>query len=64
MTFTHITADGAVIHTATGDGSLLWCRDDLRDGSNGISAQRGWAPNSSNQIGQGWNIQPEQQLEG
>ncbi|MGH3686084.1 MAG: N,N-dimethylformamidase beta subunit family domain-containing protein [Pseudonocardiaceae bacterium] len=64
MAFTHVFADGAVIYAITGDGSLLWYRDELRDGTNGPNAEHGWAPNSGHQIGLGWNIQPEQQLVG
>ena len=54
MAFTHVFADAASIYAITGDGSLLWYRDDLKDGTNGSNAQRGWAPASGSQVGRGW----------
>ena len=54
MSFTHVFADSASIYAVTADGSLLWYRDDLKDGTNGPNAQRGWAAASSSQIGFGW----------
>jgi hypothetical protein len=55
MTFLELTGDERSIYAVTGDGSLLWYRDELRDGSNGPNAERGWAPGSGNQIGIGWD---------
>jgi hypothetical protein len=57
-------AGDGLIYAITDTADLLWYRDDLRDGTNGAGAERGWAANSGNQIGLGWNIQPESQLEG
>ena len=54
MSFTHVFADAASIYAVTADGSLLWYRDDLKDGTNGANAQRGWAAASGSQIGVGW----------
>ncbi len=55
MAFLDLFGDDRSIYAITGDGSLLWYRDDLRDGSNGPNAERGWAPGSGSQIGRGWN---------
>lgn len=54
MSFTHVFGDDRSIYAATADGSLLWYRDELRDGTNGPNAERGWADGSGNRIGVGW----------
>ena len=55
MAFLELTGDERSIYAITGDGSLLWYRDDLKDGTNGPDAERGWAPASGSQIGFGWD---------
>jgi hypothetical protein len=50
-----LTGDDRSIYVVTFGGALLWYRDLLRDGTNGLDAERGWDPNSGNQIGVGWN---------
>jgi hypothetical protein len=57
------TGDG-LIYAISADTSLLWYRDDLRDGSNGAHAERGWAANSGSHIGIGWAIESSTGLEG
>ncbi|WP_432877273.1 tachylectin-related carbohydrate-binding protein [Kribbella sp. CA-245084] len=54
MAFTHVLGDEVSIYAAAVDGSLLWYRDELHDGTNGPHAERGWAANSGNHIGEGW----------
>ena len=54
--FDHVFADGdGIIYAIRKSGELLWFKDLLRDGSNGLNGERGWAPNSGNQINTGWN---------
>jgi hypothetical protein len=55
MAFLHVVADDRCIYAVTGDGSLVWYRDDLRDGTNGPNADRGWAPGSGQVVGSGWD---------
>ena len=55
MAFVTVTADELNIYAITGDGSLLWYRDTLRNGTNGPNAQRGWAPRSGSQVDSGWD---------
>jgi hypothetical protein len=55
MAFLEVLADDQSIYAITGDGSLLWYRDDLRDGTNGPLGERGWAAASGSQIGTGWD---------
>ena len=55
VAFLGIFADETSIYAITGDGSLVWYRDELRDGTNGPNAERGWAAGSGNQIGRGWD---------
>jgi hypothetical protein len=53
--FKHVFSGGdGVIYAINPEGQLLWYRDDDREGNNGESAQRGWAPGSGNQIHFGW----------
>ena len=54
MAFLKVMADDLAIYAVTESGALLWYRDQLRDGTNGPNAERGWAPASGNQIGHGW----------
>ena len=54
VAFLEVMADDLAIYAVTGDGSLLWYRDELRDGTNGPNAERGWAPGSGSRIGHGW----------
>ena len=54
--FVHIVSGGdGVIYAATAAGDLLWYQDQLRDGTNGADASRGWAPKSGAKIGSDWN---------
>ena len=48
MPQTILGGDDGIIYFITGDGDLLWYRDTRRDGT------VGWAPNSGNRIGTGW----------
>ena len=55
--FTTVFSGGdGIIYGITGDGALLWYRDELGDGTNGADAERGWAPDSGSQIGYGWDM--------
>ena len=56
MAFTGIVADDLSIYAVTGDGSLVWYRDTLRNGTNDPLGTSGWAAGSGNQIGAGWDI--------
>ncbi len=58
MAFIHILAGGGTIYAVTGDGSLLWYRDELRDGTNGANGEHGWAALSGSAIGAGWQEFP------
>ena len=57
-------SDPGSLYAISDTTDMLWYRDDLRDGTNGPGAERGWAANSGNQIGIGWNTQPERRLDG
>jgi hypothetical protein len=48
------TRGGGTIYAVGNDGTVRWYRDDLRDGTNGAHAERGWAPGSGNRIHFGW----------
>jgi N,N-dimethylformamidase len=55
MAFQQVLADELNIYAITGDGSLLWYRDTARDGTNGPTGERGWAPRSGSPVGTGWS---------
>jgi len=56
MAFTGVIADDLGIYAVTGDGSLVWYRDTLRNGTNDPHGATGWSPSSGSQIGGGWDI--------
>ena len=49
-----IGAAHGVLYVVRSDGALCWYRDTLGDGENDPNGRSGWAPQSGNQIGQGW----------
>src|SRR3569832_1553561 len=54
--FTHVFGGGnGIIYAIKPTGELYWYRDDLRDGTNDPSGQRGWDANSGKQIGYEWD---------
>lgn len=55
MSFLNFFGDDRSMYAVGFDGPLLWYRDLLRDGGNGLDGERGWDSNSGNQIGIGWN---------
>ena len=55
MTLPHVFSDDKSIYAVRRDGALLWFRDELRNGTNGANAERGWAAGSGNQVGRGWS---------
>jgi N,N-dimethylformamidase len=55
-------AEDGTIYAVTDTTDLLWYGDQLRNGSNGAHAERGWAPGSGNPIGIGWSVQPNEVL--
>ena len=53
--FVHVFSGGdGIIYAIKPTGELLWYQDTLRDGTNDPDTEQGWASNSGNQIGIGW----------
>lgn len=48
------TGGNGIIYAITPDGQLLWYQDLFRNGTNDSNGSTGWAPNSGNPIGTGW----------
>ncbi len=55
LSFRFLLSDDRSIYAVSFSGALLWYQDLLRNGGNGANGERGWAPNSGNQIGFGWS---------
>ena len=51
---TIFSGNNGVIFTIKNTGELLWYRDLIKNGNNGKCGDRGWDPNSGNQVGCGW----------
>jgi hypothetical protein len=54
--FIHVVAgDDGILYAVRRNGEMLWYQDTLRDGTNGIDGNRGWARNCGHVIGDRWN---------